>query len=62
MHGTSMAAPHVVGAAVLLKAQDPAHDWRAIRDLILSGSVPSASMAGKPVSGADSAHRRDELQ
>src|SRR5678815_5447294 len=33
-----MAAPHVTGAAALLKAQDPTRDWRATRNLILAGT------------------------
>ena len=33
-----MAAPHVTGVAALLKAQGPARDWRAIRNLILAGT------------------------
>ena len=42
--GTSMATPHVVGAAALLKAYDPALDWAAIKNRILAGGDPLASM------------------
>lgn len=49
--GTSMATPHVTGLAALIKAQNTGRDWRAIKNLILSGGDTVASMNGVTITG-----------
>lgn len=51
MSGTSMATPHVTGAAVLYAAQNPTTSAAAIRDAILSSAVPTDALVGKTVTG-----------
>jgi subtilisin family serine protease len=41
--GTSMATPHVTGVAALLKAQNAARDWKAIKNLILASGTTLSS-------------------
>jgi hypothetical protein len=43
--GTSMATPHVSGLVALLKAQDQNRDWRAIKNLLLTGGNTVSSMS-----------------
>ncbi len=49
--GTSMAAPHVSGVVALLRAHDPALDFRAVKNRILAGASPRASLASTTLSG-----------
>ncbi len=40
LNGTSMAAPHVTGAAVLYKEADPAATPQEIEDRLVDGATP----------------------
>jgi subtilisin family serine protease len=50
-NGTSMAAPHVTGAAALYKARNPSATAAQIKAAILGSATPTASLAGKTVTG-----------
>lgn len=49
--GTSMAAPHVTGAAALLAAYDPSLTHLQIKDRLLRTGDPLPDLAGRTVSG-----------
>lgn len=49
--GTSMATPHVTGAAALYAAGHPGAAAATIKSAILSAAVPTASLTGKCVTG-----------
>ena len=49
--GTSMATPHVTGAAALYASTHAGASMATIRSAILSSALPTASLAGKTVTG-----------
>ncbi len=51
MSGTSMATPHVAGVAALYASTHPAATAAEIKAAILASAVPTASMAGRCVTG-----------
>ncbi len=50
--GTSMATPHVSGAAALLFSADPASDYTRVRDRILQRGLPIPALTGKTTTGS----------
>jgi subtilisin family serine protease len=51
MNGTSMAAPHVSGAAALLLAANPSLSVQQLRSLLIFNGDPLPSLAGKTLTG-----------
>jgi subtilisin family serine protease len=49
--GTSMATPHVTGAIALYASVNPGASAAQIKNAILSSAVPTASLAGRTVTG-----------
>ncbi|MCA2945498.1 S8 family serine peptidase, partial [Microcystis sp. M011S1] len=49
--GTSMASPHVAGAAALLWSQNPTWTAQQVKNTLMNTGDPLASLAGKTVSG-----------
>ncbi len=50
-NGTSMATPHVSGAAALYRAYNPTATAAQVKAAILNSAVPTSSLAGKTVTG-----------
>ncbi len=50
-NGTSMATPHVTGAAALYASTHPGANAAAIKNAVLVSAVPTASLSGKTVTG-----------
>ena len=50
--GTSMATPHVTGAAALYAAAHPGSTAADIKNAILSGGIPTGSLVGKTATGS----------
>lgn len=51
MSGTSMACPHVAGAAAFVWSKHPDWDWRKVKEVLMNTADPVASLAGKTVTG-----------
>lgn len=51
--GTSMACPHVAGAAALLWSVAPDATWEQIKAAILDGVVPNENLEGRTITGGE---------
>jgi len=51
MSGTSMACPHVAGAAALLWSKNPTWDYKQVKDALMNTVDQVQSLAGKTVTG-----------
>jgi subtilisin family serine protease len=49
--GTSMATPHVAGAAALYWSKHPNATWREVKNAILDSARPISALQGKTVTG-----------
>lgn len=49
--GTSMAAPHVAGAAALYWGANPTKTWQEVKDAILKSATPVPALKGKILTG-----------
>ncbi len=51
LSGTSMATPHVSGAAALVWSRDPKMSWLEVKERLMKTSIPNRNWTGKSVSG-----------
>ncbi len=52
LSGTSMACPHVAGAAALIWSKKPTLTYKQVKNILMSTADPVSSLAGRTVTGA----------